>query len=104
MNNYDYNICSDCKSELDFLDLTKYLIMDIQHLEEEVVRLRYSLSKLLPSHEGHMLRCDIFHVLSMCYHDYPAYQKYISVYHNGHDPLDSRYHTEQLLKLANGKA
>jgi hypothetical protein len=93
--------CNAC--EMDFFDLINKFVKDIQHLESKAVHLRYLLSKYLPEYDGEMLRCDIFNDLSDSYWDHPAYQKYMSVYCDGRDPIDSKPYTDLLWKLSRGK-
>lgn len=97
---YDFNDCDCCYCLDKFYDLTDGLIKDIQHLEKTVVSLRYSLSKLLPDHNGLMLRCDILSELAGRYYENPAYQQFIEAYHDGVDPLECDSYSKQLLKLA----
>ena len=64
----DYDICTGCKDIYEFCQLTDYLISDIQHLESEVVRLRYVLSSYLSKQDCEMLRCDILSDLAGRYY------------------------------------
>jgi len=91
------------KCEVDFYQLIDYLIKDIQRLESEVVRLRFSLSWSLPKHYGEMLRYEVLSDLSSSYYDYPAYQQYISAYYDGHDPMESEGYTKHMIKLSRGE-
>jgi hypothetical protein len=103
MNDYvhGYDNCNDCDCTAPFLDLTDCFIKDIQHLQKEVVRLRYDLSKLLPDpYDGVMIRADIFSDLAGCYYEYPAYQQFIASYYNGVNPLDCFSYCEELKEAA----
>jgi len=93
--------CDNCVTK--FYDLTDYLIKDIQFLEAKVVYLRFLLSQHLPEHKGEMLRCDIFHDLAGGYWGYPAYQRYMEYYCEGHDPMDCKEHSELMLKISRGE-
>jgi len=101
----DFEMMDDCcdKCEMDFYQLIEWLINDIQHLESKVVYLRYSLSKLLPEYDGEMLRCDIFSDLSSIHYDQPAYQRYVSRYCGGHDPVDDAEFNKLLMMLSRGE-
>jgi len=102
----DYCVCDDCycnNCEMEFLDLIDHLILGIQHLESKAVYLRYLLSLYLPKWDGEMLRCDIFSDLSGGFSDKPAYQRYISVYHCGLDPMDGEAYTDFMWRLSQGE-
>ena len=99
----DYDNCTGCKDIYEFCQLTDYLISDIQHLESEVVRLRYVLSSYLSKQDCEMLRCDILSDLAGRYYWHTAYQQYISKYCNGHDPMESDKYVEHMLNLSHGK-
>ena len=98
-----YDNCSTCGNVCEFYQLTEDMIDDIKHLEKEVVRLRYSLSKYLPDYDGLMLRCDILSGLSRPYYEHPAYKQYISVNCAGNDPLDCKSYSKEMQMLAHGK-
>jgi hypothetical protein len=93
--------CDHC--EMEYYQLIKLLIKDIQHLEAKAVRLRYSLSKSLPGCDGEMLRCEIFSDLAGNYYDQPAYQRYISSCCGGLDPMDDDNYYEFMLKISKGE-
>ena len=93
--------CDSC--EMDFYDLIDSLVSDIGHLEAKVVYLRYLLSRCLPKHDGEMLRCDIFSDLRNAYFDQPAFEKYVSRYCGGHDPLEDAERCEFLMRLSRGE-
>jgi len=102
----EWDDCDDffCdKCAFDFYDLIERLVEGIQHLELKVVYLRYLLSKYLPEWDGEMLRDDIFRDLTGGFWDQPAYQKYLSAYHGGLDPLDSETHNDLMKKLSRGQ-
>jgi hypothetical protein len=88
---------------MDFYDLIGSLVRDIQHLESKVVFLRFSLSRFLSEHDGEMLRCDIFSDLRDSYFDQLAFNKYVSKYCNGIDPLDNTERCEFLMRVSRGE-
>jgi hypothetical protein len=88
---------------MEFLDLVDHLISGIQHLELKVVYLRYLLSMYLPEWNGKMLRCDIFSDLTGGFWDKPAYQRYISRYHGGLDPMDGEAFSDFMWRLSRGE-
>ena len=93
--------CNNC--EMEFLDLVDHLILGIQHLESKVVYLRYLLSSYLPKWDGEMLRSDIFSDLTGGFWDKPAYQRFMSVYHGGFDPMDGEAFTGFMWRLSRGE-
>ena len=98
----DYDI--DCeKCEYDFCQTVDWLVKDIHRLELKVVRLRYLLSGFLPEHNGNMLRLEIFSGLSGRYYDDPAYQKYMSGWYNGQDPMECAKAAERMTKVSRGE-
>lgn len=86
-----------------FCQLIDYLIKDIQHLESEIVRTRYTLSNYLTYPLDESLRCDILSNLAGRYWDHPAYKAYIHLFYNNQDPMDSDEWVNHILKLANGQ-
>jgi hypothetical protein len=99
----EYDICSDCGEIYGFYRLTEQLVNDIKHLEKEIVRLRYALSRHLPEYDGKMLRCEIFSDLSGCSYEQPAYKQYVSFCCGGQDPLDCNNYCKELFALARGE-
>jgi len=95
------DFCDNC--EMDFYSLVDCLIKDIQHLESKVVYLRYSLSMFLPEYDGEMLKCEIFSDLSGSYSDQSAYQRYVSDYCHGQDPMDTAEYCAHLMRVSCGK-
>lgn len=94
--------CDQC--EMDSYILIDRLVKDIQRLEAKVVYLRYSLSRYLRKHEGEMLRCEILSDLSGSYYDQPAYQRFVSDYCGGLDPMDCDKYIVYLTNLSIGDA
>ena len=97
----DYIDCESC--ELEFYQLIEKLVADVQHLEAKSIYLRYLLSQYLPKHTGEMLRCDIFHDLYGSNYDYPAYQRYVSKWCGGRDPLDNWKRCKYLMRVSRGE-
>ena len=87
----------------DFCQLIHYLILDIQHLETEVVRTRFQLSRYLPELDRINLQADILADLAGRYEDHPAYLQYVDLYHNNLDPLNSDEWTNHIISVSCGK-
>ncbi len=87
----------------DFCQLIHFLIQDIQHLETEVVRTRFQLSRHLPELDRINLQADILSDLACRYEDHPAYLQYIDLYHNNLDPLSSDEWTNHIISVSSGK-
>ena len=96
-------------NSLSFVPLTDYfrlidaLISDIQHLESEVVRTRYQLSKYLTEKERNLLRSDILSNLGGRYAGDPAYDAFVQEWCGGSDPMDSDEWVEHIWRLAHGE-
>jgi hypothetical protein len=88
---------------MDVFRLIESLIYDIQHLESEVVRTRYELSKYLPEKERNLLRSDILSNLGGRYASDPAYDVFVREWYNGTDPMDSDEWVEHIWRLAHGE-
>jgi hypothetical protein len=100
-DDYDCDYCDNC--EMDYYQLIERLINDIQHLESKTVRLRYLLSRFLPECDGETLRCEIFSDLAGNYYEQPAYQRHISKYYGGRDPMDDDNYCKLLLRISRGE-
>jgi hypothetical protein len=87
----------------DYFRLIEALIADIQHLESEVVRTRYELSRYLPAKERELLRSDILSNLGGRHTSNPAYDVFVREWCNGTDPMDSDEWVEHILRLAHGE-
>jgi hypothetical protein len=87
----------------DCFRLVKALIADIQHLESEVVHMRYELSSYLPEKERNLLRSDILANLGGRYAGSPAYDVFVREWCNGTDPMDSDEWVEHIWRLAHGE-
>lgn len=84
--------------------LLDQMIMDIQHLELEVVRARYKLSFYLsPPYDGY-LRQEIFSSMGSRYGGDPVYDKYLSYCGLGEydDAIDTPFHLKRKRRLAAG--
>ena len=96
----------DFDSSVSILNVFRFiesLITDIQHLESEVVRTRYELSKCLPEEERNLLRSDILAGLGGRYPDDPAYDAFVQEWCGGSDPMDSDEWVEHIWSLAHGE-
>lgn len=87
----------------EFCQLIDYLIKDIQHLESEIVRTRYTLSNYLRSPFEESMRSDILSGLAGRYWDHPAYKAYINLFYNNQDPMDNDEWVNHILQLAHGQ-
>jgi hypothetical protein len=87
----------------DYFRLIEALIADIQHLESEVVRTRYELSRYLPAKERELLRSDILSNLGGRHAGNPAYDVFVREWCNGTDPMDSDEWVEHIWRLAHGE-
>ena len=76
---HDSSICSGCPGMYELIRLIDCLVKDIRHLESEVVRTRYELSRHLPHPYDEELRGDIVSDLAGRYSDDPAYQLYMKL-------------------------
>lgn len=86
----------------EYCRLIEYLILDIKHLETEVVRNRYQLSQYLPPPHGELLRCDILSDLGGRYGGDPAYDSYVALFHDGHDPMDTDEWVHHIIQATKG--
>lgn len=84
--------------------LLDQMIMDIQHLELEVVRVRYKLSFYLSPPYGEYLRQEIFSSMGSRYSGDPVYDKYLSYCGLGEydDAIDTPFHLKRKRRLAAG--
>lgn len=84
--------------------LLDQMIMDIQHLELEVIRARYKLSFFLEPPFDEYLRMEIFSSMGTRYGGDPVYDKYLS--HCGlseyDDAIDTPFHLKRKWRLAKG--
>ena len=86
----------------DFIHLIDCLVKDIIHLESEIVRTRYELSRYLKYPYDELMRSDIFSNLSARYDSNPVYQLYINLLYDNQDPLASDEWLKHIQNLANG--
>jgi hypothetical protein len=87
----------------DYFRLIEALIADIQHLESEVVRTRYELSRRLTEKERNLLRSDILSNLGGRYAGDSAYDAFVQKWCGGRDPMDSDEWVEHIWRLAHGE-
>ncbi|MBF4691588.1 hypothetical protein [Fusibacter ferrireducens] len=83
----------------EFCRLIDCLIKDIQHLESETVKTRYTLSKYLEPPYDEFMRSDILSGLAGRYYDHPAYKIYIQLLYNNQDPMDSDEWVDHITNL-----
>jgi hypothetical protein len=94
--------CNDVDCLFNFCQLVDLLVKNIMYLETEVVKTRYELSShLKPPYSDH-LRSDILSNLAGQYTDNTAYQIYIKLMYDNHDPMESDEHVRHLISLAYG--
>jgi len=89
--------------EYDYHHFIDGLIKDIQKLELRIIYLRYLLSGHLPDHEGKMLKCEMFSDLAGGYCAEAVYQRYISYYCDGIDPMECPDFHEHMIKISRGE-
>lgn len=84
--------------------LLNSMIMDIQHLELEVVRARYKLSFYLSPPYDEYLRMEIFSSLGARYGGDPVYDEYLvySGLSRDDDAIDTPFHVQRMLRLRDG--
>ena len=84
--------------------LLDQMVMDIQHLELEVIRARYKLSFFLVSPYDEYLRAEIFGGMGTRYGGDPVYDKYLSYCGLGEydDAIDTPFHVNRKQRLAAG--
>lgn len=84
--------------------LLDQMIMDIQHLELEIVRARYKLSFYLKPPYGEYLRMEIFSGMGTRYGGDPVYDEYLAYSGLGEydDAIDTPFHVRRMLRLAAG--
>lgn len=74
--------------------------MDVQQLESEVVKTRYELSCYLNSYEQQCLRSELLSNLAGRYSGTPAYNKYIQLFYNEQDSMESTEWVTHICNLA----
>jgi hypothetical protein len=103
MTNYAIYGDSCTKCEWNFYRLIEALISDIHHLESKAIYLRHLLSSYLPENDREMLRYEIFSDLTGSLLHHSAYQRYVSEYCAGIDPLDNMERFDFLKKVSQGE-
>ena len=84
--------------------LLDQMVMDIQHLELEVIRARYRLSFFLNPPYDKYLRSEIFSNMGTRYGGDPVYDRYLSYCGMGEydDAIDTPFHAKRKQRLAAG--
>ena len=84
--------------------LLDQMVMDIQHLELEVIRARYRLSFFLDPPYDKYLRAEIFSSMGTRYGGDPVYDRYLSYCGMGEydDAIDTPFHAKRKQRLAAG--
>ena len=84
--------------------LLDQMVMDIQHLELELVRTRYKLSFHLPSPYDEYMRMEIFSGMGTRYGGDPVYDEYLLLrgINKYDDAIDTPFHVRRMKRLANG--
>ena len=84
--------------------LLDQMVMDIQHLEVELVRTRYRLSFYLKDPYDEYLRMELFSSMGGRYQGNPAFDEYIRYrgFSEGEDAIDTPFHVSRMLRLADG--
>ena len=104
MNLHGEFLDSDCLVLIsDVFRLIEAMLADIQHLESEVVRTRYELSRHLSERERNLLRSDILSNLGGRYAGDPAYDAFVQKWCGGSDPMDSDEWVDHMWSLAHGE-
>ena len=80
------------------------MVMDIQHLEVELVRTRYRLSFYLKDPYDEYLRMELFSSMGGRYQGNPAFDEYLRYrgFSEGEDAIDTPFHVSRMLRLADG--
>lgn len=80
------------------------MVMDIQHLELEVIRARYKLTDVLMPPYDEYLRSEIFSNMGTRYGGDPVYDQYLSHCGFGEydDAIDTPFHVRRKRRLASG--
>lgn len=91
-----------CELTLALFELVDALVGDVKHLESEVIRTRYELSRYLDKATADNLRSDILSNLVMRHYDSMAYQEYIRLYYDGGNPMDFKDYNDCILNLRKG--
>lgn len=84
--------------------LLDQMVMDIQHLELEVIRARYKLSFFLKPSYDEYLRMEIFSSMGSRYGGDPVYDQYLSYcgLKEYDDAIDTPFHLKRKWRLAEG--
>lgn len=101
---YSWEIPEPTFSRVEVYQLLDQMVMDIQHLELEVIRARYKLSFYLSPPYDEYLRMEIFSGMGTRYGGDPVYDKYLSYcgLDEYEDAIDTSFHLERKRRLAKG--
>ena len=88
----------------DVSKLIDQMVMDIQHLELEIVRTRYKLSFHLEPPYDEYMRMEIYSGMGSRYGGDPVYDEYLSLRGFGEydDAIDTPFHVRRMQRLARG--
>lgn len=100
---YPDESCDDCIRTDELCSLIDWLVMDIVHLEEEVVKWRAALYPYLSPEDADNLKSDIFDNLAERHTDEEIYQLYLRVMNRKSDPMESDEHSETMKRLRDGR-
>lgn len=105
----EMSACSGCPSADGFdigavSRLLDRMVMDIQHLEVELVRARYRLSFFLESPYDEYMRMELFSGMGGRYGGDPVYDRYLRYrgIYGDEDAIDTSFHVARMLRLADG--
>ena len=88
----------------DISQLLDQMVMDIQHLEVELVRARYRLSFYLKPPYDEYLRAEIFSSMGGRYQGDPVFDEYLNYrgFEEYEDAIDTPFHVKRMQRLAKG--
>lgn len=80
------------------------MVMDIQHLEVELVRTRYRLSFFLESPYDEYMRMELFSGMGGRYGGDPVYDRYLRYrgFSGDEDAIDTPFHVARMMRLSDG--
>lgn len=103
---YEQGIEGPTFNSIEVYHLLDQMIMDIQHLELEIIRSRYKLSFYLSPPYDEYLRMEIFSGMGTRYGGDPVYDKYLSYcgldVDMDEDAIDTEFHLARKYRLASG--
>jgi len=80
------------------------MVMDIQHLEIELVRTRYRLSFFLENPYDEYMRMELFSGMGGRYGGDPVYDRYLRYrgFSGDEDAIDTPFHVARMMRLSDG--